>query len=78
MPTTADALADAFVRCRDMDAALNERLEAYSTAVRELVPAYADAVDQLVARLSNSSAGLKAPHPGEPMPPFVLPDEGGA
>jgi peroxiredoxin len=73
----ADALADAFVRCRDMDAALNERLGAYSTAVRKLIPAYSDAVDQLVTRLSNGGAGLEAPRPGEPMPPFALPDEKG-
>jgi peroxiredoxin len=73
----AQALADAFVRCRDMDAALNERLEAYSNAVREFSPAYAEAVDQLVSRLSSSGAGLGAPRPGEPMTPFVLPDERG-
>src|SRR5262245_42059266 len=77
MIAAAEALADAFVSCRDMDAALGERLEAYSNAVREFIPAYADAVDQLVLRLSNSGAGLKAPRPGEPMPPFVLPDDKG-
>src|SRR5262245_25920585 len=77
MIAAAEALADAFVRSRDMDAALGERLEAYSNAVREFIPAYADAVDQLVSRLSNSGAGLKAPRPGEPMPPFVLPDDKG-
>jgi peroxiredoxin len=73
----AEALAAAFVRSRDMDAALGERLEAYSNAVREFIPAYAEAVDQLVSRLSSSGAGLAAPRPGEPMPPFVLPDERG-
>jgi thiol-disulfide isomerase/thioredoxin len=77
MIAAAEALADAFVRCRDMDAALGERLEAYSNTVREFLPAYADAVDQLVSRLSNSGAGLEAPRPGEPMPPFALPDEKG-
>src|SRR5262245_59740860 len=77
MIAAAEALADAFVRCRDMDAALGERLEAYSNAVREFIPAYADAVDQLVSRLSNTGAGLKAPRPGEPMPRFVLPDDKG-
>jgi len=73
----AESLADAFVRCRDMDAALNERLEAYSNAVRAVVPDYAEAVEQLVSRLSSSAAGQGAPRPGEPMPPFVLPDETG-
>jgi hypothetical protein len=77
MIVAAEALADAFVRYRDMDAALGERLEAYSNAVREFIPSYADAVDQLVSRLSNSGAGLKAPWPGEPMPRFVLPDDKG-
>ena len=60
-----------------MDAGLGERLEAYSIAVREFIPAYAEAVEQLVSRLSSSGAGLDAPLPGEPMPPFVLPDERG-
>jgi hypothetical protein len=68
----AEALAAAFVRSRDMDAALGERLEAYSNAVREFISAYAEAVDQLVSRLSSSGAGLEAPRPGEPMPPFVV------
>ena len=54
-----------------------ERLEAYSNAVREFIPDYAEAVEQLVSRLSSSGAGLDAPRPGEPMPPFVLPDEKG-
>jgi peroxiredoxin len=60
-----------------MDAALDERLEAYSRAVRRLIPAYADSVDQLVLRLSSSGAGGGAPRAGEPMPSFILPDENG-
>jgi peroxiredoxin len=71
------ALGEAFVRCRDMDAALGERLEAYSSAVRKFTPDYADAVDRLVSRLSRSGAGLRAPRPGDSMAPFVLPDETG-
>jgi peroxiredoxin len=70
-------LADAFVRCRDLDASLNERLAAYSRVVRDFIPDYADAVDRLVARLSSNAAGASAPRPGELMPPFVLPDEAG-
>jgi peroxiredoxin len=73
----AATLREAFARCRDMDASLPERLEAYSQAVRRLIPDYADAVDRLVARLSASRAGASAPAVGEPMPPFVLPDEAG-
>ncbi len=71
------ALGETFVQCRDMDAALAERLDTYSSAVRKLIPDYADAVDQLVSRLSSSGAGIAAPQPGELMPPFVLPDENG-
>ena len=71
------ALADEFVRCRDLDAPLNERLDAYSSAVRKFIPSYADAVDRLVARLSGNGAGASAPQPGELMPAFVLPDETG-
>jgi peroxiredoxin len=71
------ALAEAFVRCRELDAPLDERLAAYSSAVRQHIPAYADAVDRLVARLAQSGAGAGAPQPGEPMPAFVLPDESG-
>jgi peroxiredoxin len=71
------ALAEAFARCRDLDAPLNDRLAAYSSAVRQHIPAYADAVDRFVARLAQSGVGTGAPQPGEPMPPFVLPDETG-
>jgi peroxiredoxin len=71
------ALNDAFVRCRDMDASLDERLAAYSSEVRRYLPDYADAVDRLVERLSRSGAGVTAPQPGDPMPTFVLPDENG-
>jgi peroxiredoxin len=71
------ALADAFARCRDLDAPLSERLDLYSNAVRLHIPDYADAVDALVARLARSGAGARAPGPGDEMPPFVLPDESG-
>jgi peroxiredoxin len=78
MTTAALAtLGEVFLRCRDMDARLDERLKAYSSAVRTLIPDYASAVDQLVSRLADGGAGTKAPTPGEPMPPFVLPDENG-
>src|SRR5262245_45851591 len=71
------ALANEFVRCRDLNAPLNERLDAYSSAVRKFIPSYADAVDRLVARLSGNGADASAPQPGELMPGFVLPDETG-
>jgi peroxiredoxin len=73
----AEALEEAFQHCRDMDASLNERLQALADAVRTLSPTFADAVDRLVSRLEQSGAGASAPGPGDPMPPFVLPDDKG-
>lgn len=73
----AEALDEAFQRCRDMDASLNERLQALADAVRTLSPSFAEAVDRLVSRLQQSGAGTSAPGPGDPMPAFVLPDEAG-
>ncbi len=75
--TAPAALAEIFVQCRDMDASLAERLAAYSNAVARYLPSYAEAVNRMVARLVKSGAGKSAPQPGEPMPPFVLPDENG-
>jgi peroxiredoxin len=71
------ALANALARARDLDGSLQERLASYSDAIRNLHPDYANAVDALVGRLDVSEAGASAPAPGEPMPPFLLPDETG-
>jgi peroxiredoxin len=73
----AELLNEAFVQCRDMDASLAERLQAFADAVRRLGPNFQVAVDQLVARLKEFEVGENAPKPGEPMPSFVLPDERG-
>jgi peroxiredoxin len=70
-------LREFFAQCREMDASLSERLALYSQAVRKLLPPYAAAVDGLVERLNAAGAGGSAPQPGDPMPPFVLPDETG-
>jgi len=70
-------LTEAFLYCRDMDASLNERLEAFSEATRYLIPGYQEAVDRMVARLQAHDAGQAAPKPGELMPPFAMPDETG-
>jgi len=56
---------------------LAEKLQAFADAVRQLGPQFQDAVDDLVARLKQHEAGENAPRPGEVMPNFVLPDEGG-
>src|SRR5215472_10017196 len=73
----ADRLRQAFLRCRDMEGTLEEQLEAYAAAGREIFPAYSEAVDRLVERIHKNGGGENAPRPGEPMPPFVLPDETG-
>jgi peroxiredoxin len=77
-PADAERLRLAFLRCRDMEAPLSERLDAYEAAARDIFPAYSDAVDRLVARIHENGGGENAPRAGEPMPPFLLPDETGA
>lgn len=69
--------AQAFVRCRDMDASLPERLAAFAVAARKFRPALQDAADHLIERLRQHDAGENAPKPGEEMPDFLLPDEYG-
>ena len=71
------SLGEAFLYCRDMDASLSERLDAFSSATRYLNPGYQEAVDRLVRRLKAYDAGKAAPKPGEQMPPFAMPDEQG-
>jgi peroxiredoxin len=68
---------EAFLYCRDMDASLAERLDAFALALRHMRPAFQDAVDRLVTRLRDNDAGQAAPQPGDAMPPFMLPDENG-
>ena len=60
-----------------MDAPLAQRLQAFADDVRALSPPFADIVDRMVKRLQSSNVGQSAPAPGEPMPPFLLPDQGG-
>jgi peroxiredoxin len=70
-------LEEAFRDCRDMDASLSERLETFANLARALRPEAQAAVDRMVERLKAYDAGEAAPKPGEPMPPFTLPDENG-
>jgi peroxiredoxin len=70
-------LEQAFQRIGGMDASLDEQLRAFSDAARQRRPDFAQAVDRLVGRLRENGAGASAPQPGEPMPPFHLPDENG-
>ena len=72
-----ESIEEAFKRIRSMDASLDEQLRAYADAARKRRPEFADAIDRLVERLRQNGAGENAPQPGEPMPPFILPDETG-
>jgi peroxiredoxin len=72
------AIGDAIERARHMDASVNERLKLVADEVRALNPRFASAVDRLIARLTESGIGKTSPGPGEPMPPFMLPDEAGS
>lgn len=72
-----DLLEDAFVRCRNLEAPLADRLQAFANELRRLDPHFQTAVDALVSRLAESNAGATAPKVGEPMPAFLLPDEQG-
>jgi peroxiredoxin len=72
-----ESIEDAFKRIRSMDASLDKQLQTFSESVRQRRPEFADAIDRLVKRLRQSGAGDSAPQPGEPMPPFILPDETG-
>jgi peroxiredoxin len=71
------SIEEAFRYCRDMDAPLEARLEAFSAATRYLLPGYQEAVDGVAARLHAFDAGGKAPKPGDLMPSFALPDDRG-
>lgn len=73
----ADLLEEAFVRCRNLELPLADRLQAFANDVRGLGPHFQIAIDALVTRLAQSNAGATAPKVGEPMPAFLLPDEQG-
>ena len=75
MAAVATNLDEVFKECRDMDASLAERLATFAAAVRSRLPLFAAAVDRLVMRLRENGAGDAAPKQGDPMPPFLLPDE---
>jgi peroxiredoxin len=75
--TLSQILEEAFERARDMDAPLSVRLESFADSVRIASPAFAEVVDRLVARLNLNGSGAAAPAVGDPMPPFMLPDDQG-
>jgi len=77
MTSLADRIRVAFLECRDMDASLGERLDAFAASVRTISAPFADAVDRLVDRLQQADVGSGAPGIGDLLPPFYLPDERG-
>ena len=77
-PTLTESIRSAFLECRDMDASLNERLDAFAASLRAINPSFAGAVDRLVSRLQKVKVGAGAPDLGNLMPPFNLPDEKGS
>ncbi len=70
-------LKQAFEQARDLDGSMSERLDVFAGATRKQHPEVAAIVDRLVSRLQEHGAGDTAPKPGDVMPPFTLPDEGG-
>jgi peroxiredoxin len=76
-PSLAEALEVCTQRCKEMDAPLVERLDAFASDVKDLAPQFADIVDRMVDRLKANGAGASAPAIGDSMPPFVMPDENG-
>jgi peroxiredoxin len=73
----SETLDDVFRRVRDLDVSLQEQLRTFAETVKRERPQFSAAVDRLVQRLRQYGAGESAPQIGEPMPPFVLPDETG-
>lgn len=73
----AGPLEEAFRQASELDAPLDARLGMIRDAVAVLGGPAALAVERLVARLEAAGAGAAAPRPGEPLPPFLLPDETG-
>ena len=76
-PSIAQILEETTERCRNLDAPLAGRLQAFADEVRALDPEFADTVERMIERLRASGAGEKAPAPGDPMPEFMLPDQTG-
>jgi len=78
MPSESTASpAEIFARCAAMDVSLPEKLAAFWRETAGRSPAFAAEVEALVTRLKTHDVGASSPRPGEPMPPFALPDTTG-
>ncbi|MEQ1614250.1 MAG: peroxiredoxin-like family protein [Hyphomicrobiaceae bacterium] len=58
-----------------MDAPLAARLQAFADDVASLAPDFAEIVERMISALRMAEVGRSAPLRGEPMPPFMLPDQ---
>src|ERR1700730_5509344 len=72
-----EILEESFVRSRDLEAPLADRLQDFANELRRLGPRFAAAIDALVSRLAESQVRARALRGGEPMPSFLLPDDQG-
>ena len=76
-PPSFATVAEAFQYARELDAPINDRLQLVADAMRQHYVPYTASVEAMIARLNRTDAGASAPWVGEPMPPFMLPDEAG-
>lgn len=71
------AIVSAFEKARTSEAPLSERLRIVADVVASQFPEFTQIAEAFVARLDRAKAGETAPQVGEPMPPFILPDQNG-
>jgi peroxiredoxin len=71
------AIVNAFEKARTSEAPLNERLRIVADVVASHFPEFTEIVEAFVGRLDRAKAGESAPTVGEPLPPFILPDQDG-
>jgi peroxiredoxin len=77
-PDEIDEILEASTeRCRDMDAPLNARLDAFADDMARFCPDFTDTLEHMLRRLYAAGAGDASPQLGDVLPPFVLPDEEG-
>ena len=73
----SEKLEESFVRCRDLEAPLADRLQAFANELRRLDPRFDRQSTRWSAASRRVDAGATAPKVGEPMPTFLLPDDQG-
>ena len=72
-----DEIVAAFGKARSSEAPLGDRLRIIADVVGRQFPDFTEIADAFVRRLDVAKAGSTAPQVGEPMPPFLLPDQDG-